>query len=272
MKRKKKKKNYPTALIAVIIIASLSIMPLSLTVLGRISSLQMLKDRIVDSRHMLSETGVSYAGDGSDVPSSYRYWSLPSHRAEFEAAVEEAESFVAGVGQKNTLEAGGARVRMEIEHVGNGMLDVALILEENPGMYTFSTDIVFDHDVLNPVSITEFELQGFSSVFPPLDGGRYPDRRMFISAVLGRPMAYSTGMISVTRMEITGEINYRKPPVTLGHLNVAVEGMQEIYVSTKKMNCRNMTYLLPSMNLHRMQALPKAETGIWSVMSIMTDD
>jgi hypothetical protein len=195
-----------------------------------------LRQRITDARELLENTHISADGTGKDVPYGEYWVTLEDYNA-FSMAIETAEALLARAGMKNYLEAGGVRVLMSISYADENYIDVTLSLDSNPGIWCFSTDLVYDMDLLEPVSIDGYDdLQVFNITLPLVEQTRNPDRRVFI--VLDLDVFHDTGLIATTRFKVKGELENGVLPVTLGHLDVAVynpdypAGMQNFYVST----------------------------------------
>ena len=123
----------------------------------------------------------------------------------------------------NALEVAGTRVSKSVVTVpGGNYIDVTLSLDANPGIYSFLTDLVFDTTRLTPVSITlrdDLFLQNVGITQPPLDGGRYPNRRIFVALVGGGTTSTATGLISTTRFRVNGGVN-QPLPIVIGRLEL----------------------------------------------------
>ena len=223
MKQKRKKIRFSKRRITAIILVCLALALLMVAVSGD-SVMDMLRERIVDSHKLISETGISYTGDGSDVPAKYKYWVTKEQHAAFEQAILEARAFVEGADREDYLEVGGVRISMIVEPVP-GManhVDISLHLDGNPGIYAFVTDLVFCTDTLTPVSITGHdEFETFRITTGPLYGGVYEDRRLFLGSAFNT-VSRETGKFSTMRFKVADDYTSSDLPVVLGHIDVTV--------------------------------------------------
>jgi len=119
----------------------------------------------------------------------------------------------------STLELNGTRVSKTISYVpvSANLIDVTLMLETNPGIYSFLTDLVFDDTKLTPVSVTGGPIWDNSVELPLVSGGRYPNRRIFLA--MGTDISYETGVIATVRFRVNGQINHALP-IAIGQLDV----------------------------------------------------
>jgi hypothetical protein len=197
------------------------------------SALQELQQRLDYARGLLDETHVSETSAG--IPSG-EYWATQQTHDDLIAAINAAQAVLDNAADGHYLEVGGARVSKSVSYVCENYIDVTLSLDTNPGLWSFMTDLVFDETKLMPVSIDVHDLYGFQNLMPPLDGGRYPHRRIFLASTFGTGASHTIGLISTTRFKIADEISL--PQIYIGHLNVNVydtsvgpRKMREFYIS-----------------------------------------
>jgi len=133
----------------------------------------------------------------------------------------------------NAIEFNGVRISKSTSRSGN-YIDVALSLDSNPGIWAFMTELIFDETILTPISISEeHDLQDLQVAMPPIEGGRYSDRLIFMA--YGADISYATGAIATIRFKVNSGQD-REFPITLGSLNVTANDelgeMTEFTIST----------------------------------------
>jgi len=121
---------------------------------------------------------------------------------------------------KPTLSIGGATVSKTIEYVDNQHVDITLSLDSNPGLWGFITRVKFDKNVLTPVSMEAHEMEDFSTLMSPLDGGRLPDTRGASMSTGGVGYSFTTGQIFTIRFHVNEEITHMLP-VEIGELDLS---------------------------------------------------
>ena len=187
---------------------------------------------IEQAQEILDNTDVSYVG-GADIPAT-NYWVTQDKYMAFENAIADAQRVLNSY-KKSNLELNGTHVSKTISIVpgSENYIDVTLSLNTNSGVYSFLVDLVFDVTKLTPVSFTdESDFQDFEITLPPLDGGLYPNRRIFVCFIMDGK-SYETGLIATARFRVDGEIDHTLP-LALGQLDLLLldENGKYIIIST----------------------------------------
>jgi hypothetical protein len=186
-----------------------------------------LQNSIDIAKELFNETHIS--SDGSGVPAG-EFWASESAHAALQDAIAAAEAVMAGAYLKDYIELGGFKVSISSEYVSEDYIDVSITVDENPGIWAFSTDISFDPDRLTPVSVVEHDsLQGLYNMYPSVTGS-FHNSRMF--AAFGSSVSHETGLVFTIRFKVTGEIN-NIIPVAIGHLFVTIYDPD--YINQNKM-------------------------------------
>ncbi|MCL2225857.1 MAG: dockerin type I domain-containing protein [Defluviitaleaceae bacterium] len=135
---------------------------------------------------------------------------------------------------EDSLNLMGTNISKSISNVSRSgdYIDVTVSLDSNPGVWSFMTDLVFDETALTPVSITEAGgLQDMQVVLPPVDGGRYFGRLVFVAYSFD--ISYEIGAIVTVRFRVNDSGN-RALPVAIGYLDVTTDdgfgGVSAAYV------------------------------------------
>jgi hypothetical protein len=207
-----------------------------------------LRQLINEARELLRDTHV--AESRAAVPVG-EYGATHAAHTELENAIAAAQLMLDlyGVTPVSTLEVNGTRVSKSITQLPDGYIDVTLTLDENPGIYSFLADLIFDEAKLTPVSIEhalcerqhcpdnpcagDFCFHDFSITLPPITGGRYENRRIFVA--IGTKISYDIGVIATTRFRVNEPIDHVLP-IAIGRLEVVgcdgSGGIESFSVST----------------------------------------
>jgi hypothetical protein len=244
----KKECNFPKRLITAIIILLIALTATAVLLIAEFSfeqsneltieeALELLMERIDFAEELLENTYISHNGTGSDVPRG-EHWVTQATYDALKQAIEDARAVAGGEGSRDFLESDGIRVSMSVSQVSEKYIDVTLSLDKNRGIRAIELDLFFDLENLTPVSLEGYELDGFTVTTPPLDGGFFTDRRVFV-VWGGLYESEATGLISTTRFEVTGDVD-TMPLITIGYFEAfyacpdSPDGWKRIFVTSDK--------------------------------------
>jgi hypothetical protein len=155
---------------------------------------------------------------------------------------------------------------MSVSRVSDSYIDVTLSLDKNPGIIAFNTDLVFNCEILTPVSIEGYDFQGMEIALPTVESGRFTDRRIF--AGISVSPSHTTGLISTTRFKVTGDIDVL--PITIGHIDTTVcspnypYGINDYHISRSVEEL--LSYGIPRMHEFRPSSNPPADRVLYGTV------
>ncbi|MCL2047672.1 MAG: dockerin type I domain-containing protein [Defluviitaleaceae bacterium] len=185
------------------------------------AALLSLKEVIDKANALIDSTRISV--DGKDIPST-EFWVSQEVYDTLRNAIDSAQVTYDSYrpGTHRSLEVAGVRVSKAITSVQGSpdLIDVTLTLDTNPGIWSFSFNLVFDEAVLKPISIEdEGGLRRFRTGLPPVESRAHVNHRVFVILGNNTSVIDETGLIATVRFKIHGDFEYI-PPVTLGYLHV----------------------------------------------------
>ncbi|MCL2225543.1 MAG: dockerin type I domain-containing protein [Defluviitaleaceae bacterium] len=120
-----------------------------------------------------------------------------------------------------TLEFGGVYLSMLNDVCNDGYVYVTVSLDFNPGIWGFMAELIFDETVVTPVSIVdELGLRDLQVILPPVDGGRYYGRLVFLAHAIS--LSHETGAMATVRFRINDGFNCELP-ISIGFLDVTID-------------------------------------------------